>query len=294
MGLNDEEYNWQQDELEALINRGIRLQGQMDPKNKVRVAYDTCQRECIVKVMSNDSDELDVLQRLLALPSPRNHVIPCELIRCKSSTLAFMPLLRVLSGHIIPYHGVQSILDFMTQMVEALDFMHEHYIAYSDVANLNIVAPSKNTPAEFPPFSITRGRYYIIDFGSSRVLPKGPGEGLLVGDFFQYPGHFMPPEGTDAVDPYAYDVYSLGETIHDVCEAARHRAQIQAPRSVLHLVNTLRSPDPSRRPTMRQLVGITRAICFWVSNTTWLYKVFPAIIADYLDYYGWRLIRVFV
>lgn len=52
---------------------------------------------------------------------------------------------------------------------------------------------------------------YYIDFEATRVLPSGPGSGIRINDFFSAGGgKYIPPEGVDALDPYAYDIYSLG------------------------------------------------------------------------------------
>lgn len=55
---------------------------------------------------------------------------------------------------------------------------------------------------------------YFVDFGSARMLPAGPDSGIVVDDWKKRPsGKVPPPEGTDAVDPYGYDVYMLNYTI---------------------------------------------------------------------------------
>lgn len=52
---------------------------------------------------------------------------------------------------------------------------------------------------------------YYIDFEAMRVLPSGPGTGLQINDFHSAGGRkYIPPEGVDALDPYAHDVYCLG------------------------------------------------------------------------------------
>ncbi|OCH94230.1 hypothetical protein OBBRIDRAFT_789568 [Obba rivulosa] len=229
--------------------------------------------------MRNDSNELEILSKLLDLQSPRNHTVPCELIRCSSTTLAFMPSLRVLGDYNIPCGSIRSLLDVVTQMAEALEFMHDHKIAFSDFAELNIVLATDNIPVDFPPFNIVKGRCYLIDFGSARSFSKGPGQGLLTGDFYSYPGHFVPPEGTDAVDPYAYDVYSLGKMIDHCCGYAVWKPTFHPPKSLRHIVAMLMSPNPSLRPTMRRTVKITRALQSWILSTTLLYKFLPMRVA---------------
>lgn len=52
---------------------------------------------------------------------------------------------------------------------------------------------------------------YYIDFEATRILPSGPGSDIRINDFYSAGGgKYIPPEGVDALDPYAYDIYSLG------------------------------------------------------------------------------------
>ena len=61
-------------------------------------------------------------------------------------------------------------------------------------------------------FDISAGAIFYIDVGSTRVLPSGPGTGIRIRDFRYYGGKYMPPEGLDAVEPYAYDVFAMTQT----------------------------------------------------------------------------------
>lgn len=63
-------------------------------------------------------------------------------------------------------------------------------------------------------FNLPADVIYFIYFGFARMLPSGPDSGIVVADWKKRPsGKAPPPEGTDAVDPYAYDVYMLNYTI---------------------------------------------------------------------------------
>lgn len=46
---------------------------------------------------------------------------------------------------------------------------------------------------------------------------SGPGNGAVIQDYMKIGGHFPPPEGSDNLDPYAYDIYSLGQTMQTTC-----------------------------------------------------------------------------
>ena len=69
-------------------------------------------------------------------------------------------------------------------------------------------------------FDLPEWTLYFIDFGSSRRLSAGPGSGVVINDYWSGAGRWDPPEGVDNLDPYAYDIYALGVTVHqllDVC-----------------------------------------------------------------------------
>ena len=66
-------------------------------------------------------------------------------------------------------------------------------------------------------FKVTRRSLYFIDFGSTRIFSSGPGSGVVIHDWKIAGGHVDPPEGSESVDPFAYDIYSLGETISSIC-----------------------------------------------------------------------------
>lgn len=61
-------------------------------------------------------------------------------------------------------------------------------------------------------YDIAPGSIYYIDFGAARVLPSGPGSGVVITDWEENGGTWPPPEDTQMLDPYAYDMYSLGVT----------------------------------------------------------------------------------
>ena len=62
--------------------------------------------------------------------------------------------------------------------------------------------------------AVPQDSIFFIDFGAARILPGGPGSGVTISDFTSAPGTYPPPEGTDRLDPYAYDIYALGETLN--------------------------------------------------------------------------------
>ena len=66
---------------------------------------------------------------------------------------------------------------------------------------------------ELGPFKIAAKEVFFIDYGSSRQMSSGPGSGAVIHDYRTMGGHYPPPEGKDSLNPFAYDVYALGQTI---------------------------------------------------------------------------------
>ncbi|OCH94232.1 hypothetical protein OBBRIDRAFT_823660 [Obba rivulosa] len=285
-------YVWRADELLELQTRGVILLGRLDYMNVVQLARNASGEEIVVKSMRHDSNELKMLRKLLSLPSTRNRVVPCEFIPCEDTTLAIMPALHALEGYIPDRFTVEEVLDIMGQFIEAVDFMHEHRIAFGDVAFGNAIHSLETTLMHIGPWKIPPNRIYFIDFEAARSFPNGPGEGLRINDWLDYGGHFEPPEGRDGVDPYSYDVYSLGQSIFEFCKLGR-RQLFSVPRSLSCVLDSMRSDDPLQRPAIRRISQMFPVLRYWVVKTQWLYQMLPRQLAGSIDYYGWRLLSMF-
>ncbi|OCH88984.1 hypothetical protein OBBRIDRAFT_47165 [Obba rivulosa] len=282
-------YVWRPDELLELYNRGFKLIDRLDYMNVVQLARNGNGEEVVIKSLRHDSNELQMLQMMISMPSPRNRVVPCELLPCEITTLAVMPALNPLHASSLSFN-IEEILDIMGQMIEALDFMHEHRIAFGDVAFDNAIRSMKVTPMQIGPWNIPPKRIYFIDFQTARSFPKGPGDGLRINDWTDYGGHFEPPEGRGEVDPYSYDVYSLGQSIFEWCNLG----SFLVPRSLGSVVDSMRSDNPFQRPTIRRISQMFPALRYWAINMHWLYRTLPRPLAGSIDYYGWRLLSVFI
>ena len=82
-------------------------------------------------------------------------------------------------------------------------------MARQDVSDSNILANER--PGIIQSSTSPSATIYYIDFEAARILPSGPGSGIRINDFYSAGGgKYIPPEGVDALDPYAYDVYCLG------------------------------------------------------------------------------------
>ncbi|OCH88985.1 hypothetical protein OBBRIDRAFT_826826 [Obba rivulosa] len=280
---------WRADELLELRNRGIKLLARLDYMNVVQLARNDNGEEIVVKSLRHGSNELQMLQTLISMSSPRNRVVPCELLPCEVTTLAVMPALHPLHASSTSF-TIEEIMDIMGQMIEAVDFMHEHHIAFGDVAFDNTIRSIEATLTQIGPWSIPSKRIYLIDFEAARSFPKGPGEGIRINDWIDYGGHFEPPEGRGEVDPYSYDVYSLGQSIFEFC----NYKSFSVPCSLGSVVDSMRSDNPLQRPTIRRISQMFPALRYWAINMHWLYRTLPRPLAGSIDYYGWRLLSVFI
>ena len=92
----------------------------------------------------------------------------------------------------------------------ALGRTGSHKLFHQDVSEQNLVWA--RTDFKRGSFNIPAGTMFYIDLGSTRVLPSGPRSGVRIRDFRFHGGKFIPPEGLDAVEPYAYDIFALGKT----------------------------------------------------------------------------------
>ncbi|KZV74540.1 hypothetical protein PENSPDRAFT_681919 [Peniophora sp. CONT] len=197
-----------------------------------------------LKIIKNDDVHLTELEIFRFLDSdtlrrdPRNHTVPLlDVISLPNSgqLLLVMPLLCWWG--VPDFDTVGEAVDFFQQIVEGIQFMHEHNIAHGDCTYNNIMYDGTPMyPDGFHPADLFRRRnltldakarhftrtqrpvrYYLIDFGlsvqckdkSARVLPvRG--------------GGMVPPEfGPEVIasdtpqDPFPTDVWYLGAFIRE-------------------------------------------------------------------------------
>ncbi|TCD67073.1 hypothetical protein EIP91_000586 [Steccherinum ochraceum] len=234
-----DKHQWHDDEVRALAERGLTLEnlGPLDRFNRVRPCYDSKENFFVAKAIPKDSSEVAVLRILLEIPRNGNRTVPAELVDCQHSTLVIMPFLDTL---------------LMASPEYGLDFMHQRHIAFGDIDAENIVWSVE--ALNLRSFNIKADALYYIDFGAARRLPAGPGSGVTISDYKKHGGHYRPPEGVENLDPYAYDVYCLGETLYNTCHRTLERkSAFIFPPSMYQFIDTLRNPNPSHRPLMRQV-----------------------------------------
>ncbi|KAI0265984.1 hypothetical protein BC834DRAFT_824448 [Gloeopeniophorella convolvens] len=166
-----------------------------------------------------------------------------------------------------PFETYGEFVAFFGQLCEGVQFMHENHVAHRDCTKHNIMLdPSDMYPELFHPTSIDRNkdfgwelkqysrtkcppRYLLIDFGLSREYnpQNGPPREIPLRG-----GDKSAPEHQDMdipCDPFLTDVYYLGNLVQE--ELMKNYGGLGF---MLPLVNDMVREDPTKRPTMDEVV----------------------------------------
>ncbi|KAF5322057.1 hypothetical protein D9619_001321 [Psilocybe cf. subviscida] len=192
-----------------------------------------------VKKSSNDAEELEMarfLSQEAFVADSQNHCVEIidilDIPGSANEVLLVMPLLYELR-HRLEFETVGEVVDFFKQIIEGLQFMHQHNVAYRDCKEDNILADSEGLYNERPHplllsgsydgsrtlkqrYSTTRKpiRYYYIDFGLSKRYSSRTGNAEpspWSAGIYDVP-EFQVPLDTPT-DPFPVDIYMLGMTI---------------------------------------------------------------------------------
>ncbi|KAF5388385.1 hypothetical protein D9615_000860 [Tricholomella constricta] len=188
---------------------------------------------CIKRIDPKEiTDEVKIATFLSSIRDAKNH--------CVQISDAFRdPVLPKVEYIVMPslrpfynpeFGAVGEVVDFVTQMIEGMEFMHKHLVAHGDLTTQNIMMDARPilpsgwhfvahhcTPdgvTEISPLArIDRPvRYIIIDFDCSARL--SPGQPHLIRFFGGRDGE--PPEykSRDPYDPFKIDVFTLGNVFY--------------------------------------------------------------------------------
>ncbi|QRV88410.1 kinase domain protein [Ceratobasidium sp. AG-Ba] len=234
------------------------------------------QSQVVIKILlplddANDHEgeqELEILQRFsssLYKDDPMNHVVPC--LDCfpvpdvEGGMFFVMPLLSEYKNP--PFYDLSEIHDFLTQIFEGLEFLHEHDTAHCDIAPSNLMVDNRVLYDEpFHPFYHTLSldgkrtlqpkyvrsqrpvRYYYIDFGYATWFKDASLPRIVTGAHAKEKATEQ-VEGA-AYDPFKVDIYQLGAVIR------RDLIPKHEPlRFLLSLARDMTHPDPQKRPTIQ-------------------------------------------
>jgi serine/threonine protein kinase len=181
--------------------------------------------------------EVDIATYLSSDPlssEPRNHSVPVyDVIQVpdeKDMSLVVMPLLRKYDSPRFDTFG--EAVEFLRQMFEGLQFLHQQHIAHRDCWGNNMMMEGKHIyPDGFHPVEKSRKRdysgrakhftrtqrppkYYLIDFGLSRRFSpddRDPGARPIMGGDKSVPEIVNYQSGT--LNPFHTDIYYIGNMV---------------------------------------------------------------------------------
>ncbi|KAK7439041.1 hypothetical protein VKT23_017747 [Stygiomarasmius scandens] len=208
--------------------------------------------------------------------NPRNHCIPILDVLSVSDDsdldLIVMPVLRKIRHP--RFDTVGEVVDFIRQVLEGVQFMHQHRVAHCDCMDLNILMDgSAMFPEGWHPMSERHHRddttryakpvgsrtrfwpkYYLVDFGLSQILdPKGgpPLRRIILG------GDKTPPEHGKAfarANPFPTDVYFIGNLIRETFLQSKDPTTRVRLGFLKPLVDDMVHEDTVKRPTIDEVV----------------------------------------
>ncbi|KAH9914994.1 kinase-like domain-containing protein [Amylocystis lapponica] len=202
---------------------------------------------------------------------PRNHCVPVYDVLTPPDPdimLLVLPLLRKYNDP--PLITVGEVVEFLHQVFQGLQFMHQHHVAHRDCMNLNIMMdPSAIYPDMYHPRSPYRNRnlkgeakyftrterptkYYLIDFGlavkfdaddtNPTALPIRGGDKTVP--------EFQDDETYDKEqNPFPTDIYYLGNMVREDFLQTYPILEFLTP-----LVTDMVQDDPAGRPTIDEVV----------------------------------------
>ncbi|KAH7875633.1 uncharacterized protein C8R40DRAFT_1146570 [Lentinula edodes] len=207
---------------------------------------------------------------------PRNHCIPIYdvfPVADSEMDLIVMPVLRPFENP--QFDTVGEVIAFIQQLLEGIQFMHEHLVAHGDCTEMNIMMDGSrmypkgwNTldpwQARDDPFRAAKRagfrmqfwpKYYLIDFGLSHMYTSkstvSPLERILRGGDKSAPEHA--PEYKRA-NPFSTDIYYIGNLIRENFTERRNSSLCKRFCFLKPLVDSMVQDDPVKRPTIDDVV----------------------------------------
>ncbi|OSC97551.1 kinase-like protein [Trametes coccinea BRFM310] len=220
-----------------------------------------------VKPVKKRSDELQISLYLSSLQDPSNHCVrvldtfddPLD----QSKTLMVMEYLRPFNDP--EFVMIGDVIDFVSQMLEGLAFLHNHRIAHRDIAPPNVMMDGSSLfPNGHHPVYRTCSldliedltpllridhpvKYFYVDFGLS-VRFKPGASSLVVGDVGR---DEEVPELSSTVpyDAFKADIYALGNLFDKEFLQKYHGLEF-----LRDLIDVMKRQQPEQRPPVPELV----------------------------------------
>ncbi|OSC97558.1 hypothetical protein PYCCODRAFT_1376921 [Trametes coccinea BRFM310] len=220
-----------------------------------------------LKPVKKRGDEIQISLYLSSLQDPRNHSVrvldtlddPLD----PSKSLMVMQYLRSFDDP--EFVMVGDVIDFVSQMLEGLEFLHSHRIAHRDIAPPNVMMDGSSLyPDGHHPVYTTCSpdlieeitpllrmdhpvRYYYVDFGLSVRFQSGAST-LVVGDVGR---DEEVPELSSTVpyDAFKADIYALGNLFDKEFLQRYHGLEF-----LRDLVDVMKRQRPEQRPPVAEIV----------------------------------------
>ncbi|KAI0365113.1 hypothetical protein BV20DRAFT_784326 [Pilatotrama ljubarskyi] len=220
-----------------------------------------------IKIVKRGSQEVQISRYLSSFPHPCNHSVAVYDVfddpLNDSSSLMVMQYLRPYNDPELTMIG--DVVEFVTQMLEGLAFLHEHRVAHRDIAPLNIMMdgrplyPGGHHPVwrdsspdvlhELTPLLRIEHpvKYFYVDFGLS-VHFQPDSSTLVLGDVGR---DAEVPELSSTVpyDAFKADIYALGNLFDKEFEQKYHGLHFLRP-----LIDSMKQRRPESRPAAPELV----------------------------------------
>lgn len=215
------------------------------------------------------------------LQEPANHSVPILDVFCDPSAPDFeylvMPLLRPFDDP--EFTVIGEVVDFVTQILEGLAFMHSHNIAHGDCTGANIMMDARPIYPRGWHFKATicapdgvtfitplaridhPVRYYFIDYGlSHRFLP---GQSRFVLDWGGRDTDVPELKKLQPYDPFKVDVFTVGNMFFkDLYQ------KYLGLESLADLIGFMMNHDPGKRPSAEMALQKWRKIKAGLSPST--------------------------
>lgn len=235
-------------------------------------------RAVCIKMIRKKSNELEIGRYLVpngpnSFRHPKNHCIPIldAFLDPVLSDVSYivMPLLRPFNDP--DFGAAGEVIDFVTQLLEGLDFMHERLVAHCDLTGPNIMMDAVPILPEGWHFNAIRitphakgfitplpridhpVRYYIIDYDCA--VRFRPGESPIIrgwgGRDTDVP-ELAPSEVEKPFDHFKLDVFTLGNVF--LKDIRQKHAELEF---LDGLIKFMMTKDFRERPTARD------ALAYW-------------------------------